>query len=363
MFLENIHSKFWDRIQAKLDFEDWSDYPQFSTPNGVGRVAWIASLVGIIGTIHVMSCIFLLLIPCCCGSGNPCYNSETTMNWYPCGARFFFYGSYDSNNNNMEEEDFVCRFHWRLIQWCVYISVVCIFHGMEFFVTAIWNPTVANADSFLVNHSKTYTMAFFTSWLEFWTRWMVYEWYHRGIQKFSTTSHAGGGGPEITSSTLVVVVANNLVGKFWSDCVPLLGLVLVIVSQMIRSWAMITAGVSFNHIIQIRKKDNHALVTHGIYRFFRHPAYVGFFYWSIGTQLVLGNFLHFILFTIASWSFFQRRIPYEEESLCLLFPQEYPQYVARTWMGIPFIRSNIMIMSPPPPPPQPTNEQQSSKDD
>ena len=104
---------------------------------------------------------------------------------------------------------------------------------------------------------------------------------------------------------------------------------------------MITAGQSFNHVIQTYKKENHVLITHGIYRMFRHPSYVGFYYWSIGTQLCLGNVAHAMLFSVVSWNFFHRRIPFEEESLCVLFPNEYPAYVAKTWMGIPFIRSKV----------------------
>lgn len=73
------------------------------------------------------------------------------------------------------------------------------------------------------------------------------------------------------------------------------------------------------------------------YKIFRHPSYVGFYYWAVGTQLLLGNVLHTILFAIAAWMFFKRRIPYEEEALMQLFPQEYPEYVKTTYVGIPFL--------------------------
>lgn len=35
--------------------------------------------------------------------------------------------------------------------------------------------------------------------------------------------------------------------------------------------------------------------------------------------------------------FFVRRIPYEEESLLEYFPDDYPAYRAKTWIGIPFV--------------------------
>ncbi len=48
---------------------------------------------------------------------------------------------------------------------------------------------------------------------------------------------------------------------------------------------MLTAGRSFNHYIQTTKADDHILVTNGVYAWSRHPAYVGWFYWSLGTQV------------------------------------------------------------------------------
>lgn len=116
---------------------------------------------------------------------------------------------------------------------------------------------------------------------------------------------------------------------------------MVISAQCIRSLAMATCGESFNHYIQVSKKENHVLVTHGIYKILRHPSYVGFFYWAVGTQLLLGNVLHTLLFAIVAGAFFSRRIPYEEEALMQLFPEEYPDYMKRTYIGIPFIISKV----------------------
>jgi protein-S-isoprenylcysteine O-methyltransferase len=192
-----------------------------------------------------------------------------------------------------------------LWQWCAYFTCLCSFHLLEFFVTAIYNPSQVTADSFLVNHSITYTAAALTSWIEFGLR---LAWF-----------------PRWNGSSTVI----------------LLGLSLVLGAQAIRSTAMATAGESFNHLIQTSKKDNHVLVTHGIYSVLRHPSYVGFFYWSIGTQILLGNVLHTMLFAVAAWLFFHRRIAYEEESLCRFFPDAYPLYVARTYMGIPFLRTQV----------------------
>lgn len=102
---------------------------------------------------------------------------------------------------------------------------------------------------------------------------------------------------------------------------------------------MMKCGESFNHYIQTLRKENHVLVTDGIYSWFRHPSYTGFYYWSIGTQLVLHNPVSGLLFAIAGWKFFSQRIPYEERSLIRLFGDQYYDYVRRSYIGIPFIPS------------------------
>lgn len=48
---------------------------------------------------------------------------------------------------------------------------------------------------------------------------------------------------------------------------------------------MATGCTNFAHIVQTEKDKHHELVTHGVYSLFRHPSYVGWFYWSIGTQV------------------------------------------------------------------------------
>uniref|UniRef100_A0A7S1VFV4 Protein-S-isoprenylcysteine O-methyltransferase n=1 Tax=Grammatophora oceanica TaxID=210454 RepID=A0A7S1VFV4_9STRA len=120
------------------------------------------------------------------------------------------------------------------------------------------------------------------------------------------------------------------------------GITLVVVAQFVRTSAMITCGESFNHLIQKSKKDNHVLITTGIYKYLRHPSYAGFFYWSVGTQFLLSNYLHIVLFSAASWWFFHIRIPYEEETLLDFFGHEYVSYGSKTWIGIPFVRSPVL---------------------
>lgn len=257
-----------DRIQfiLALDFLDQQ--------NSFGRVGVLGCCLGVVWGIHVSCGAFLLWI-----SFTSSFNEtrRVTMAW----------------------------------TWCFYITAMCTFHLLEFFVTAFYNPTVVDSDSFLVNHSKAYTVAAIVASAEFWVRFCF------GNSRAATA----------------------LSKDVWWMTITMLGIVMVISSQIIRTCAMMKCGESFNHYIQALKKENHILVTDGIYRWFRHPSYLGFYYWSIGTQLVLHNPVSGLLFAIAGWKFFSQRIPYEERSLIRLFGDRYYDYVMRSYIGIPFIPS------------------------
>jgi protein-S-isoprenylcysteine O-methyltransferase len=213
--------------------------------------------------------------------------------------------------------------------WCFYITAMCTFHLLEFYVTAFFNPTVVSSDSFLVNHSKAYTVAAIIASTEFWFRF----WFFSDTSTNRTTTTTTTQSQDVTTPT------NTIATNYLWISITILGILMVIVSQFIRSWAMMKCGESFNHYIQTQKKDNHILVTNGIYTWLRHPSYFGFYYWSIGTQLVLHNPFSCLLFALAGWKFFSQRIPYEERSLIRLFGDEYYDYVMRSYVGIPFIRS------------------------
>jgi protein-S-isoprenylcysteine O-methyltransferase len=66
-----------------------------------------------------------------------------------------------------------------------------------------------------------------------------------------------------------IVLFPGLKEHWW---VSNLGLAVVIVGEIIRKTAIITAGQSFTHLIRISHEEHHKLITHGIYRCVRHPV-------------------------------------------------------------------------------------------
>ena len=115
------------------------------------------------------------------------------------------------------------------------------------------------------------------------------------------------------------------------------GVLLCIFGEWLRKTAMFTAGSNFTHVVQTRHRATHILVTDGVYAYARHPGYLGWFFWALGTQVILANAVSVVVFAIVTWRFFSRRIRHEEAHLRVMFP-EYATYARRvpTWIpGIP----------------------------
>lgn len=191
--------------------------------------------------------------------------------------------------------------------WSYYFVSLSLFHLLEFLLTAAFNARTCTWDSFLLNHSRAYVMAIIISWFEFWLGALLFPEWKTWVVRF----------------TLPL------------SLLPLSG------GQLLRIVAMITAGKHFTHMIASKKVQGHNLVTAGVYSFLRHPGYCGWFYWSVGTQIALGNPLSFCLYVYASWKFFAERIPYEEYTLLKSFGHKYERYRQGTIIGIPWIQGYI----------------------
>ncbi len=62
----------------------------------------------------------------------------------------------------------------------------------------------------------------------------------------------------------------------------------------------------------------------GDVRFFRHPGYLGFLIWSVGSQVLLCNPVCTVGYTIVMWRFFRDRIPYPSQFA-------HPVYFCTMW--------------------------------
>lgn len=81
------------------------------------------------------------------------------------------------------------------------------------------------------------------------------------------------------------------------------------------------------------------MYVHARGRFLRHPSYFGWYWWSVGTQLLLCNPVCAVLYAAAVSQFFRNRIPYEEAMLIDFFGRSYIEYMRKSRIGIPFVKS------------------------
>lgn len=193
-----------------------------------------------------------------------------------------------------------------------FISVLAIFHFLEFYMTARYNPPDARVSSYLLfSNGRAYNIAHTTAVLEvllrYWASKLGFQsWQILPIQRVQ---------PSV-----------------------LFGILFIVVGQCMRSVAMKQAGTNFNHIVQSMRREDHVLITTGIYRISRHPAYCGFFWWGLGTQLVLGNYVCFLIYAVVLWRFFSHRIVHEEQHLLEFFGDDYERFRDTTPVLIPLIR-------------------------
>lgn len=184
-----------------------------------------------------------------------------------------------------------------------FIACLSVFHFLEFWTTATYNTPDADVGSFLLtSNGAEYAIGHTSAVIECLITHLVW-------------SKKRGFGPVAT----------------------LIGFVLVVGGQTIRTLAMKHAGRSFSHYVQRYKKPEQTLVTTGVYSVLRHPSYFGFYWWAMGTQLVMGNWVCLVGYIVALHKFFAPRVVKEEKFLVEFFGEEYVNYRKRTRVGIPFV--------------------------
>jgi len=177
------------------------------------------------------------------------------------------------------------------VDFGLYMMLHSFFHLWEYIYVALFHPTELTSNSFLLNHSTLFHIAWVISWSEyFFEKWLF---------------------PSMKGSFVMI----------------LLGFSIGILGQGLRTLAMYTAGSNFHHLIRDEKEKGHSLVTFGIYSYLRHPSYFGWFWWSIATQILLSNPISLGLYAFASWKFFSERIQEEEKTIGIISGGR------RLWLG------------------------------
>lgn len=93
-----------------------------------------------------------------------------------------------------------------------------------------------------------------------------------------------------------------------------------------------------NWSVTLAVREEHALVTDGVYRFVRHPMYTAFWMWAIAQALTLQNWVAGPAGIIGFGMLYLLRVGREEALMRETFGAAWDAYAARTPRVIPFLR-------------------------
>jgi len=92
-------------------------------------------------------------------------------------------------------------------------------------------------------------------------------------------------------------------------------------------------GLNWSPMLEIR--EEHTLITKGVYKYIRHPMYSAHFLWAIAQVLLLHNWIAGPAFLVTSVPLYLFRIPLEERMMLDRFPEVYKLYMSRTGRMFP----------------------------
>ena len=114
-----------------------------------------------------------------------------------------------------------------------------------------------------------------------------------------------------------------------------LGLALIWLGVVLRTWAIISLGRAFTAMVEVNPAQS--LITSGPYRSIRHPAYTGGMLTLAGFGLAAGTWLGAaaaLAIALASYSY---RVKVEERVLLEAFGEEYRAYMRKSGRFLPRI--------------------------
>lgn len=114
-----------------------------------------------------------------------------------------------------------------------------------------------------------------------------------------------------------------------------LGILFVIIGLYFR-WEAIRK-LSGMFTVKISIVENHELLSTGVFKYVRHPSYLGMVFYFSGLGFLMHNYLCFLVLVGLPLSAILIRIFHEEKALQNHFKDAYLAYQKKSWKLIPFI--------------------------
>ncbi|MCC5889836.1 MAG: isoprenylcysteine carboxylmethyltransferase family protein [Alkalibacterium sp.] len=144
----------------------------------------------------------------------------------------------------------------------------------------------------------------------------------------------------ILAAILSIILVNALMA--WqnvllvdSSVLQAVALVIYASGLVVRFWALIMLGNNFSRNVEVSKEQE--LISHGPYKYVRHPSYTGLFLLATAVPLFVGNVLVFILAVALMYVVLNRRMKEEESFMEEVMGERYVRWKNERYKLLPFI--------------------------
>ncbi len=132
-----------------------------------------------------------------------------------------------------------------------------------------------------------------------------------------------------------IIISEIFILSQFSTYFFLIGIILLILGGLILLLSRIQLGEYGGPRIVI--EEAHQLITNGIYKYIRHPMYLGFLILFFGYSLSFGSIIMTTLITFLLFLIFKSRMEIEEKLLIAKFGKKYHLYIECSKKLIPYI--------------------------
>jgi protein-S-isoprenylcysteine O-methyltransferase Ste14 len=135
---------------------------------------------------------------------------------------------------------------------------------------------------------------------------------------------------------VISLVLNWLqIGVFNNELIGIIGLVIMVLGLIIRITSMLTLSKYYTRTLVM--VDEQTIVKNGIYKYIRHPGYLGTILIWCSAGVAMENSIVTIITSILILVAYYYRISNEEKMLVNTFGEKYKEYKQHTWRLLPFI--------------------------
>ncbi|MHA2251469.1 MAG: methyltransferase family protein [Candidatus Kariarchaeaceae archaeon] len=134
---------------------------------------------------------------------------------------------------------------------------------------------------------------------------------------------------------ILAILEQETLYEWRNQVISIIGVIVYFFAAMLVLSSRINLGKQATGVLVIR--EEHDLITTGIYKYVRHPMYGGVLIGVIGFGLVAHSIIVFLItFLLYLW-IFNNRAKHEEEILLNEFGDKFQEYITNSKKFIPFI--------------------------